>query len=59
MGQYLREYFGKSTFWLYLKFDGIDDNKQPTEFAIEERYHMKGVLCNLADRNRKAADSIE
>ena len=54
-----REYFGKSNSWLYHKLDGIDGNKKPTEFTIEERYQLKGALCDLADRIRKAADSIE
>lgn len=54
-----REYFGKSNSWLYHKLDGIDENKQPTEFTNEERYQLKGALCDLADRIRKAADSIE
>ena len=54
-----REYFGKSNSWLYHKLDGIDGNKQPAEFTIEERYQLKGALCDLADRIRKAADSIE
>ena len=54
-----REYIGKSNSWLYHKLDGIDENKQPTEFTIEERYQLKGALCDLADRIRKAADSIE
>ena len=44
---------------LYHKLDGIDGNKKPTEFTIEERYQLKGALCDLADRIRKAADSIE
>ena len=54
-----RDYFGQSNSWLYHKLDGIDGNKQPTEFTIEERYQLKGALCDLADRIRKAADSIE
>ena len=54
-----RTYFGKSNSWLYHKLDGIDGNKKPTEFTIEERYQLKGALCDLADRIRKAADSIE
>ena len=54
-----REYFRQSNSWLYHKLDGIDGNKQPTEFTVEERYLLKGALCDLADRIRKAADSIE
>ena len=54
-----REYFGKSNSGLYHKLDGIDGNKKPMEFTIEERYQLKGALCDLADRIRKVADSIE
>ena len=43
----------------YKLIDGIDSNKKPTEFTIEERYQLKGALCDLADRIRKAADSID
>ena len=58
-GDISREYFGKSGSWLYHKLNGIDGNKKPTEFTIEERYQLKGALCDLADRIRRAADSIE
>ena len=52
-------YFGKSGSWLYHKLDGIDGNKKPTEFTIEERYQLKGALIDLADRIRRAADTID
>lgn len=58
-GDISREYFGKSGSWLYHKLNGIDGNKKPTEFTLEERYQLKGALCDLADRIRRAADSIE
>ena len=54
-----RTYFGKSNSWLYHKLDGIDGNKIPTEFTVEERYQLKGALIDLADRIRRAADSID
>ena len=54
-----RTYFGKSNSWLYHKLDGIDGNKKPTEFTVEERYQLKGALIDLADRIRRAADSID
>lgn len=54
-----RTYFGKSNSWLYHKLDGIDGNKKPTEFSMEERYQLKGALINLADRIRRAADAID
>ena len=39
--------------------NGIDGNKKPTEFTVEERYQLKGALIDPADRIRKAADSID
>ena len=54
-----RTYFGKSNSWLYHKLDGVDGNKKPTEFTIEERYQLKGALIDLADRIRRAADTID
>ena len=58
-GDISREYFGKSGSWLYHKLNGVDGNKKPTDFTIEERYQLKGALIDLADRIRRAADSIE
>ena len=52
-------YFGKSGSWLYHKLDGVDGNKKPTEFSIEERYQLKGALIDLSERIRRAADAIE
>lgn len=53
------QHYGKSGSWLYHKLDGVDGNKKPTEFSVEERYQLKGALVDLADRIRRAADSIE
>lgn len=58
-GDISREYFGKSGSWLYHKMDGIDGNKKPTEFTVEERYRLKGALIDLADRIRRAAENID
>lgn len=52
-------YFGKSCSWLYHKLDGVDGNKKPTDFTVEERYQLKGALVDLADRIRRAADTIQ
>ncbi len=51
-------YFGKSSGWLYHKFNGIDGNGKPTDFTPEELRQLKGALCDLADRIRKAADNL-
>lgn len=53
-----RKYFGKSNSWLYHKMDGRDGNGKPTAFTPEEAEQLKGALCDLADRIRKAADMI-
>ena len=52
-------YFEKSGSWLYHKLDGVDGNKKPTEFTMEEKYQLKGALIDLADRIRRTADAIQ
>lgn len=54
-----KRYFGKSPSWLYHKLDGVDGNKKPTEFTYAEKVQLKGALCDLADRIRRASDQIE
>lgn len=53
-----RTYFGKSSSWLYHKLDGIDGNGSKGGFTPEEALQLKGALCDLSDRIRRAADSI-
>lgn len=53
-----RTYFGKSSSWLYHKLDGIDGNGGAGGFTTEEAVQLKGALCDLSDRIRRAADSI-
>lgn len=50
-------YFGKSSSWLYHKFDGTD-GRINTEFTKEELLTLKGALCDLADRLRAASERI-
>lgn len=54
-----KRYFDKSGSWLYHKLDGIDGNKKPTEFTEVERMQLKDALVDLADRIRRAADTIQ
>lgn len=54
-----RTYFGKPNAWLYHKLDGTDNNNNPTEFSYEEKVLLKGALADLADRIRRASDSIK
>ena len=53
-----RKYFGKSSSWLYHKLDGIDGNGGKGGFTVDEAAQLKGALCDLADRIRRAADTI-
>ena len=53
-----RTYFGKSSSWLYHKLDGIDGNGGKGGFTFDEAAQLKGALCDLADRIRRAADTI-
>lgn len=53
-----RAYFGKSSSWLYHKLDGIDGNGGAGGFTPDEAMQLKGALCDLSDRIRRAADSI-
>lgn len=58
-GNLARTYFDKSASWFYNKMKGIDGNGKPTEFNLEERMQFRAALCDLADRIRRAADTIE
>ena len=58
-GDLARTYFDKSASWFYHKMDGRDGNGKPTEFNLSERVQLKGALCDLADRIRRASDRIE
>ena len=53
-----RTYFGKSNSWLYHKMNGIDGNGKPTAFTDEELQTLKGALVDLADRIRRASETI-
>lgn len=58
-GAIANDYFEKSASWFYHKLNGMDGNKKPTEFNLSERLQLKGALCDLADRIRRAADTID
>lgn len=53
------QYFDKSSSWLYHKLDGIDGNGGKGGFTPEEALQLKGALCDVADRLRRAADNIQ
>lgn len=48
-----RQYFGKSSSWLYHKLDG-----KPSGFTPEEAQTLKDALHDLASRINAAADRI-
>lgn len=58
-GDIARTYFDKSASWFYNKMRGIDGNGKPTDFSSEEKMQLKGALCDLAERIRHAAETIE
>lgn len=51
-------YFGKSSSWLYHKFDGIDGNGGKGEFSEEELQQLKAALLDLAQRIQTAANTL-
>lgn len=53
-----RNYFGKSSSWLYHKLDGIDGNGGVGGFSHSEAMELKDALIDLSDRIRAAADRI-
>lgn len=53
-----RTYFGKPSSWLYDKLEGRVTGGQQAGFTPEEAEQLRGALCDLADRIRRAADKI-
>lgn len=53
-----KNYFGKSSSWLYHKLDGIDGNGGVGGFSDSEAMELKDALIDLSDRIRAAADRI-
>ena len=58
-GDFAREFFpDHSVTWFYNKMRGVDGNGGAGTFTQEEREHLKGGLCALADRLRSAASRL-
>ena len=53
-----KNYFGKSSSWLYHKMDGIDGNGGVGGFTDSEATQLKEALLDLSDKIRAAADRI-
>lgn len=58
LGDMSETYFGKDGAYLYHKFNGVDDKGNPVEFTADELETLRGALCDLADRLRRAAEMI-
>ena len=58
-GELANRYFRKPASWLYARMNGMDDEENEVDFTPEERQQLKGALCDLADRIRRAAETIE
>ncbi len=57
-GQLAEDYFDDSSTWIYDKFRGFDKNGMSDGFTDAELIQLKGALCDLADRIRRAAESL-
>ncbi len=57
-GELAEQYFDKSASWFYNKLRGVDGNGGVGGFTDAELLQLKGALCDLADRIRRAADNL-
>lgn len=53
-----KDYFGKSSSWLYHKLDGIDGNGGRGGFTLDELAVLKGALVDLSSKIRIAAERL-
>ena len=53
-----KEYFGKSSSWIYQRISGYDVNGKPAQFTEAEKAQLREALHDLARRIDSAADSI-
>ena len=53
-----RQYFCKSSSWLYHKLDGINGNGGKGGFTEEELKKLKDSLLDLSNRIKKVAEEI-
>lgn len=54
-----KDYFGKSSSWIYQRLDGIDGNGKPTDFSAEEKETLRGALLDLSERLKRSAEAIK
>lgn len=53
-----KEYFGKSSSWIYQRIGGYDVNGQPARFSDEEREQLRAALHDIARRIDAVAASL-
>jgi hypothetical protein len=53
-----RNYFGKSTGWLYHKLNGIDSHGNRKDFSEHEKEQLKRALYDMAAKISAAAENI-
>lgn len=53
-----KEYFGKSSSWIYQRISGYDVNGKPARFTPEETERLREALHDIARRIDTVADSI-
>lgn len=53
-----RNYFGKSSSWIYNKLNGIDGNGGKGEFTESEKENLRSALNDLAERLQIAAGNL-
>ena len=56
--EFSRQYFEKSSSWLYHKLDGIDGHGGTDGFTPEQTRQFKNALLDLSERIRKAAETL-
>jgi len=54
-----KKYFGKSSSWIYQKFDGIDENGNKSDFTYSEKLQLRNALLDFSERIRRAAETID
>lgn len=53
-----KEYFGKSSSWIYQRLGCYDVNGKPAQFTDEEKEQLRSALHDLARRIDAAADRL-
>lgn len=57
-GKFSNTYFGKSSSWIYNKFNGTDGNGGQGGFTDAEKEQLKGALLDFSEKIRKIAAEL-